>query len=403
MTDRRLRVLVLSWHYPTNTEPLRGLWVERMVQAAASAADVQVIVPTPWVPPLVPIRALARFRRIPRRETRGSVEIHYPRVPGSVEHFTHGFDARLAIPSVLALARQLHAATPFDLIHAHFIYPGGVVASVIGRALGIPVMTSEHALWTPWLVDLVRDGRQVAAALPHIRLVTTVSGFLRNDVDAWANGRIETRVLPNVVDDSIFTPIARRRDPHELLYVGMIRKVKRVDVLLRALAEARRVLPALHLRILAANAFLTYGRDLREIRGLVRTLGLEAAVRFEGGAEPAAVAEAMRRCAFVVVSSTRRETFCSVAAESLACGTPLVLTRCGGPEEFVTTEDGVLVAPDDAHALADGILRAVEQRNSFHADGMHRRIVDRFGRAAWRAQALAVYDTVAMLRPGSST
>src|SRR5207253_1626315 len=120
----------------------------------------------------------------------------------------------------------------------------------------------------------------------------------------------------------------------------------------------------------------------------------DAAVRIENGADPPAVAEAMRRCAFVVISSAR-ETFCSVAAESLACGTPLILTRCGGPEEFVTPADGVMVEPDDPAALAEGIMQAMWRRDSFDANDMSRRIVSRFGRGAWREQALAMYERVA--------
>jgi len=395
MPGQRLRLLVLSWNYPTPAAPQRGLWVERMCDAAADAADVRVIVPTPWVPPLVPLASVARFRRVPSRERRGKVEISFPRVLGSIEYLTHGFDARLALAPVLAHARRLHAEHPFDLIHAHFIYPDGVVASHVGHALGVPVMTSEHSFWTPWLVDQQRVGRQVDAALPGISLLTAVSDFLRLNVEAYAAGRVETAVLPNVVDDVMFSPAPRERDLHELLYVGLIRKFKRVDVLLRALVEARRSIPDLRLRILSANAFQAYGSDRREIRDLISSLGLEAAVTVVNGASPSEVAEAMRRCGFVVVSSTRRETFCSVAAESLACGTPLVITRCGGPEEFVTPADGVMVEPDDLGALANGIVRAVRCRETFRADDIRSRIVARFGRAAWRERAMAIYERVA--------
>jgi len=393
--ERRLRILVLSWNYPTSAAPQRGLWVERMCDAAAQEADVRVIVPTPWVPPMVPLQAVSRFRSIPLTERRGRVHLHFPRVPGSIEYHTHGIDARLALPAVLRLTRRLHREAPFDLIHAHFIYPDGVVASRLGRELGVPVMTSEHAFWTPWLVDKRRVGAQVDAALPGIHLVTTVSEFLRRDVEGYMHGRAATAVLPNVVDDLVFTPAPRTRDPDELLYVGLIRKFKRVDVLLRAVAEARRTLPRLHLRLLSANAYRAYGADRREMRALISSLGLHGAVRVENGAAPAAVAEAMRRCAFVVVSSTRRETFCSVAAEALACGTPLVLTRCGGPEEFVTPQDGIMVREDDPAALAEGIIRAREQRETFDAEGLRSRIVRRFGRAAWCQQAMAIYERVA--------
>src|SRR5262249_14101922 len=168
MPTRRLRILVLSWNYPTNAAPLRGLWAERMCVSAAQEADVRVIVPTPWVPPFVPIESVARFRRIPSQELRAGIEVYYPRVSGSIEYHTHRFHARLAVPRVLAFARGLYQDWPFDVIHAHFIYPDGVVASQIGRELGVPVMTSEHAFWLPWLVDHPKVGSQVAAALPGI-------------------------------------------------------------------------------------------------------------------------------------------------------------------------------------------------------------------------------------------
>ena len=61
-------------------------------------------------------------------------------------------------------------------------------------------------------------------------------------------------------------PAHRPRDLDQLLYVGLIRKFKRVDVLLRALAEARGTLPQLHLRLLSANAYRAYGADRRAMR-----------------------------------------------------------------------------------------------------------------------------------------
>lgn len=392
---RRLRLLVLSWNYPTPAAPQRGLWAQRMCDAVAEQLDVTVLVPTPWVPPLLPFESLARFRRVPRHHRRGALELHFPRVPGSIEYFTHGFDARLALPSVLALAGRLHRERPFDLIHAHFIFPDGVVASRIGKELGIPVMTSEHAFWTPWLSDQPRVGAQVDAALPGIRLIAPVSDFLRQNVAGYLHGRVETAVLPNVVDDGVFFPAPRPRDAQELLFVGLVRRVKRLDVLLRALAQVRRAIPGVRLKVLSADAFRAYTRDRREIRGLIGALGLDSAVEIVSGSEPPAVAEAMRRCAFVVVSSTRRETFCSVAAEALACGTPLVLTRCGGPEEYVTAADGIMVEPDDPTALAEGILKALRGQTAFDADGISARVVARFGREAWRDQAMALYERVA--------
>jgi glycosyltransferase involved in cell wall biosynthesis len=373
-----------------------------MCDAVSSQAEVTVIVPTPWVPPLVPAQSLARFRRVPPRERRAGVEVYFPRVPGSIEYHTHAIDAHLAFPFVLRLARRLHQERRFDLIHAHFIYPDGAVASRLGSELGVPVMTSEHALWTPWLTDQTRIGSQVDRALPKIHLVTAVSAFLRKSIDEYVRGRVDTAILSNVIDDNIFSPAPRQRDPQELLYVGAVRKVKRVDVLLRALAKVREALPGLRLRLVSADAFRAYASDRREIRALISSLGINSMVRIENGLDPPAVAEAMRRCAFVVVSSTRRETFCSVAAEALACGTPLIMTRCGGPEEFVGPSDAVMVEPDNPDAFAEGILQAMQQRDKFWVEAARNRIINRFGLVAWREQAMATYERVAARHPSQS-
>jgi teichuronic acid biosynthesis glycosyltransferase TuaC len=398
LAGRRLRVLVLTWNYPTPAAPQRGLWAQRMCDAAAQAADVTVIVPTPWVPPFVPLPALSRFRGVPAQIQRGEVDVYFPRVPGSIEYLTHDRDARLALSRVLALARRLHESKPFDVIHAHFIYPDGVVAAHVGRALGVPVMTSEHSFWTPWLADRRRVGEQVAGALPDIRLVTAVSETLRSSIEDFTRGAVETEVLPNVVDDEIFFPADTPRHDAELLYVGLIRRVKRLDVLLCALAEARKSMPSLHLRILSANAYRAYGSDRREVRRLISALGLDEAVHVVHGTEPRGVADAMRRAAFVTVTSAR-ETFCSVAAEALACGTPVIATRCGGPEEFVSMEDGVLVPLGDPIAYAAAIREAFARRSGFDSATIASRIVDRFGRAAWTERAMTLYERVAARRP----
>jgi glycosyltransferase involved in cell wall biosynthesis len=289
----------------------------------------------------------------------------------------------------------MHRERPFDLIHAHFIYPDGVVASQIGRDLGVPVMTSEHSFWTPWLEHCPSVGRQVKAALADINLVAPVSAFLKDAVASYAGCRIRAMtVLPNVLDDAVFHPDGGPRDPDELLFVGLIRRFKRLDVLLRALAEVRKHRPAIRLRILSAKA-LTYAADRREIDVLIDELGLRPALTIVEGSDAPAVAEAMRRCSLVVVSSGKgRETFCSVASEALACGTPLVITRCGGPEEFVGAEDGVMVDADDPAALAAGILAALDRRRDFREAEISARITDRFGRAAWCERAIATYQSL---------
>jgi L-malate glycosyltransferase len=77
-------------------------------------------------------------------------------------------------------------------------------------------------------------------------------------------------------------------------------------------------------------------------------------VTFHGYCPKNEVAQWMQKSSLVVVPSVY-ETFSVVAAEALASGVPVLSTRCGGPEEFITNEVGMLVAPSDPKAMSDAL------------------------------------------------
>src|SRR5678815_5574946 len=161
---RRPRVLVLARSYPNNAFPSMGIWTERIVSASRAVAEPVVLAPVPYAPPLVPIPAIQRFRSVERVRTHNGVTVHHPRVPAGPGHMLHWLDARLGLTVLQREAAALHRADPFDVIHAHFIYPEGVMASAIGTSLGLPVVTSEHSMWRPWLDDHRAVRRQVERA-----------------------------------------------------------------------------------------------------------------------------------------------------------------------------------------------------------------------------------------------
>ena len=386
MTDRP-RVLVLAQNYPSPVHPTRGLWVERLVRATLPHADPTVIAPVPW-------RA-ARAPAQPRLDPAG-FPVWHPAVLGGVTHHLHPVEARLGFPRIRRLADRLHAEQSFDLIHAHFVYPDGVVAARLGRRYGIPVVTTEHAFWRPWLDRYPGVRAQVLAALPDIHTVSGVSEAVRAQVHEMVGGTVRTSVLHPVVDDRTFNggSDAARYDPGQLLFVGFIRHVKGLDVAVHALARLARTHPTLRLKVVGdASLFRAYRRDQDAVRALVDRLALGGRVTFAGAMTPAAVAAEMRRSALLVVPS-RRETFSSVTAEALACGTPVVATRCGGPQEILTGADGVLVAVDDPEALADGITDVLDRRASFGSADISARAIARFGWSAAAGRITALYREV---------
>lgn len=377
----RPRLLVLSRNYPNPGLPARGLWAQRLTRAAAPIADVTVVAPLPRVPLTLAFRSMLRQRGIPREREEFGITVHHPRTLASMAHRLYDWDVRLEYPTMTRLVDRLHEARPFSMVHAHFIYPDGVLAARLGRRYGIPVIVSEHAFWHTWVRSHPAVWRQVQRALPSIHAIAGVSEVVRTDIEQFVGDRARTLVLPNVVDEDTFrAPAAGESwDPQLLLFVGMVRHVKGLDVLLHALARLLRTRPGLRLQVLGAEGFArAHRRDEDTARTLIADLGLAHHVEWTGMASPAEVAAAMRRAAVVVVPS-RRETFCSVAVEALASGTPVVSTRSGGPDEYLTPALGRLVPVEDPDALAEAILDVLDRRPGIDRHALREAVLAQFG------------------------
>jgi glycosyltransferase involved in cell wall biosynthesis len=241
------------------------------------------------------------------------------------------------------------------------------------------------------------------SALPGIARVTAVSEAVRGSIEAIAGERVSTSLLPNVVDEQVFhAPGADDRwDPDQILFVGAVRHVKGLDVLLRAMAWLAPVRPRLRLLVLGEAIYGQWRRDELAVRKLCRELALEDRVRFAGRATPEAVAAAMRASAALVVPG-RRESFSAVAIEALASGTPVVATRCGGPEEFLTGETGLLVNPEDPEGLGRGIDAVLSARARYAPEHLRDVAVGRFGVNAIAARLRALYTEVLAARSAPS-
>lgn len=388
-----LRVLVLSRSYPSSEFPTMGIFVERLTELTAEERDVSVICPVPWAPPLPFETDFDRYRRVERSRTgENGVRVEYPRVPAGPGYLLHPIDAWLQHLPVRRTADRIRDEVGFDLIHAHIAYPEGVLAARLGRRYGVPVVTTEQAMWKPWLDDYPSVRRQVLSALDDIEIVSVLSEALRKQVHEIVPGEIETRLLPNMIDERIFTPpeTSDERVADRLLFVGTVRRVKGLDVLVRALPHVIEDHPDVHLRVVGEPFLPAYREDERAVRELVDELGLGDRVEFAGGRPPAGVAEEMSRAAALVVPS-RRESFATVVPEALACGTPVIATRCGGPEEILTEETGLLVPTEDPPALAGALDDLLSGRASFFPETLRSHALDRYGREATRERIRDLY------------
>ena len=183
------------------------------------------------------------------------------------------------------------------------------------------------------------------------RVVTSSMETAREIRRAFGVGEKRIRNVGNGLDTDFFRPGKKTRSQTRLLFVGNTDDPKKgVLYLFRAMA----MLPRDITLTVVDEGTKTYAP------GLVRSLGLNGRVEFTGKISPEDLRDRYRTARLTVVPSLY-EGFGLPAAESMACGTPVVATRAGALPEVVGEDGtGVLVPPRDPEALARGISRLLE-------------------------------------------
>ena len=142
-----LRLLTFSTLYPNEAQPTHGIFVENRLRQllASGAARSTVLAPVPWFPSAAPhFGAWATYARVPRAETRHGIAVHHPRYP-VLPRIGMNLAPWLLYRATLPVLRRLMAAgLEFDAIDAHYVYPDGVAAVWLGRAVGKPVVITAR-------------------------------------------------------------------------------------------------------------------------------------------------------------------------------------------------------------------------------------------------------------------
>lgn len=173
-------------------------------------------------------------------------------------------------------------------------------------------------------------------------------------------------VIPNGVDLEHCSPGGERFERPTLLYLGRLKRYKRVDLPIRAVAALRA--EGVEVRLIIAGT----GDHGDALKRLVGELGIEDAVEFRGYVSEEEKAELFRR-AWVHVLTSPKEGWGITNVEAAACGTPTIASDSPGLRDSVVDgETGYLVPHDDVAALSgrinalidDGELRAKLGRNA---------------------------------------
>ena len=383
------KVAVVAEFYPSQSDPVLGVWAHRQALAARDAgAEVRVLVLHRLVPPRASFAdgpagaasALRKLVREPRKQVHDGLDVSYVPYVSPPRSGSYASWGAWAAPALGLALRRLHRSFAFDLIHAHNAVPAADAVRRARRGLRgrwaeeAPLVVSVHGgdvLYTAAAppTGSAAGAAAVARGLGAARLVLANSRGIAEL--ARAHGAGETRVV-HLGADLLARPYSSRRTespgragitpgqtgrigtpptpPPALVTVAHLVARKRHADVMRALAVLSQRHPTLRYEIIGE------GPERVALEGLATRLGIAERVYFHGQLPPAEALAQARRCTLFVMPSTE-EAFGVAYVEAMAGGLPAIGCRGEpGPEEIAAAGDGfMLVPPGDIERLSQRI------------------------------------------------
>jgi glycosyltransferase involved in cell wall biosynthesis len=374
-------ILILPKWYPNPHDLQNGSFIKHFALKMSEKHAVTVVFAFP---------ARSTNHTIQVRETGKLLEILVPYVQNksSLLLLRKALNYRQYMNALeIGVAEMLQNRAKPNLIHVHVLIRPALYANKLSKQWQIPWVLTEHSSdflshnfvhHSPikkWVIkSICRKSNGISA----------VSGKLAAGmVTMGVQNKIQ--VIPNLID----FPAALSSLPHNSMQIAtaadLVDAVKNISGVLKALASIAPKLGNFQYHIIGD------GPDRASLEQLTRTLGLEKRVVFHGRQEHAFVLKFLPGIDFLVTNS-RSETFSLITAEAVSFGKPVIVTRCGGPEEWFKPEYGLMIPLDDQQELSNALLKMASGFRAFSSQRMSNEIKAQFAPEKIMAQYEELYQ-----------
>lgn len=249
----------------------------------------------------------------------------------------------------------------FDVVHVHITHLLAAAAGYVRKRSGIPVVTKISGYYE--FEGGVLDQRRrfmplnllVRTGLRHIDHVQTISGQTRRKLMAAGFTDDQIRFVPNGIETD--DPPESTTVPGQLRigYLGRLREVKGIDLLISAFAQTQQRRPGLVLQLVIAGDGIMRER----LEEQARSLGVNDDIEWLG-----AISDTRAFFAGIdfYVQPSYAEGLPNSVMEAMAAARPVIASDIGGNNDLITDRvDGRLFPSGDSDALALRMTEFIDQ------------------------------------------
>jgi glycosyltransferase involved in cell wall biosynthesis len=352
-----MKLLTFSTLFPNTVKPSHGIFVETRLRYLLGSGKVEskVVAPVPWFPSQSKrFGDYAAFAKVPASETRYGIDVRHPRYLVIPKVGMTAAPWLLAQSAKKEIGRIIDEGYDFDAIDAHYFYPDGVAAVMLGKYFNKPVVITARGTDINLIPQYALPRKQLMWAADNAAGMITVCNALRDEMVGL--GMPGERIVPlrNGVDLQRFQPMDRQAaraklgiDGFTIISVGLLDPRKAHDLTIGALP----LMPDVKLLIAGT------GPERRNLEAQAERLGVSDRVKLLGAVAQTDLKDYYNAADAMVLASSR-EGWANVLLESMACGTPVVASNVWGtPEVVAAPEAGVLMQERTSEGIADAMAR----------------------------------------------
>lgn len=263
-----------------------------------------------------------------------------------------------------------------DIIHAHSVMWGGVIASYISKKFNIPFFLTEH--FSGWIQNekfykTTTYKKLLVQVVENSKKTFAVSSFLKEQLVQKYNltGKA-IDVLPNVVNDQFsYKKLERLNSNFRFTVIGNLEKGKNHLTLFKAIKLLRN---KYNLRLTVIGE----GGMEALLKSFTKENNLTKEIKFLGSLNKQQIIDELSDSE-ALISPSVFETFGVTIIESLAIGRPVIAYDSGGPRDIIREADGILIKDNTPESFADAIEKLIKNYRKYNQEDISNNCLKRFG------------------------
>ena len=378
-----MNIYLIVRGFPTKTDPQWGNFEYDQAKALAAVGHKVIMLS-------VDVRWKSRTRRLGIREIRSSGIISYSLYCGPwvvLSMISTKFCESLIKILFLRLFKYaINKEGMPDVLYSHYLN-GSDYAVPIKRKYNIPVVGLEH--WSELGKEkpsnlAIEKARKV---YPQLDRLLVVSNALKENIQRFVG--IPSEVLPNIIgsDFVIRTEGTRSQGAVSFVSTGNLVEIKRMDLIIKSLASV--ISKGYNVEVTIVGD----GKERESLQLLAHSLNISKYVKFTGRRTRAEIVSILNNSDVYILASSS-ETFGVAAAEALACGLPVIATDCGGPRDFISDMNGVMIPVNDEEKLTGAMIYMTEHYKHYDRSVISNDFHKRFSAEAVANQLTNIFNQV---------